>query len=178
MLSVSLSSIASKLMERILRDSIMYHLVRNSLIANEQHGFVSNKSCLTNQLVTLDSIFGAQNPGFTSVIVFMNFSKAFDKLSHRVLIKKLELYGFNLRLVIWINNFLSDSKQIVVMGDAVSNWLDVFSGVHYGSLLGLNLRLIFVINFEFLISFKMNPYYNLGNFYTFRSFWLKYLLKG
>ena len=104
----------------------------------------TNKSCLTNLLETLDSITEAQNRGFTSVIVFMDFAKAFDKVPHRALIKKLEHYGFDLRLVNWINNFLSGRRQRVVMGEAVSNWLDVLSGVPQGSVLGPLLFVIFI----------------------------------
>ena len=53
---VSLTSIVCKIMERIIRDQMMVYLVENNLISKEQHGFVNNKSCITNLLGTLDLI--------------------------------------------------------------------------------------------------------------------------
>ena len=53
---ISLTSIVCKLMERIVKDEIMKHLTTNSLIVSQQHGFVNNKSCITNLLDTLDLI--------------------------------------------------------------------------------------------------------------------------
>ena len=83
-----------------------------------------------------DSITEVQNRELTSVIVFMDFAKAFDKIPHQALIKKLVLYGFNLRLVNCFNKFLSGRRQRVVMGYSVSDWLDVLSEVPQGSVLG------------------------------------------
>jgi hypothetical protein len=69
-------------MESIVRDSIMKHLIDNKLISTEQHGFVKNKSCVTNLLATLDLITQALEDGFPIDIIFLDFAKAFDSVPH------------------------------------------------------------------------------------------------
>lgn len=141
---VSLTSVVSKVMERIIRDRMVSHLEEFNLIAREQHGFVRKKSCLTNLLEAIDAITEALSKGFTSVIIFLDFAKAFDKVCHRALIKKLELYGFNDNLLNWIAEFLKNRRQRVVLGEAVSDWCDVLSGVPQGSVIGPLLFVIFI----------------------------------
>ena len=74
------------MMERIIRDVMMDHLIDNDLIASEQHGFVLRKSCLTNLLETIDFITNAIDLGHKLVIIFLDFAKAFDKVCHKSLI--------------------------------------------------------------------------------------------
>lgn len=123
---------------------MLEHLNKHKLITYEQHGFVSSKSCLTNLLESLDIVTEAFNRGFASVIVFLDFAKAFDKVSHRALILKIRAYGFDGNLLDWLSDFLTGRKQRVVLGDVVSDWTDVLSGVPQGSVLGPLLFLLFI----------------------------------
>ena len=141
---ISLTSVICKVMERIVRDEMMSHLSRNGLISSEQHGFVRRRSCLTNLLETIDLATEALNRGFLAVLVFLDFAKAFDKLSHRALQLKLELLGFDDHLLKWLADFLKDRRQRVVLGEAMSSWLDVISGVPQGSVLGPLLFIVFI----------------------------------
>ncbi|XP_047137559.1 uncharacterized protein LOC124814052 [Hydra vulgaris] len=88
-LPISLTSVVSKVMEKIVKDSMVQHLVQNHLISTNQHGFMHNKSCTTNLIETMDFITYSLSKGNAVDVVFMNFAKAFDVVPHRYLIHKL-----------------------------------------------------------------------------------------
>ena len=141
---ISLTAVPCKMMERIVRDTMLQHLMDNNLIANEQHGFVKYKSCLTNLLETLDILSNAMNNGHAVVLIFLDFAKAFDKVCHNSLFKKLSKYGFNGKILSWLKSFLSNRKQRVVLGQNMSGWRDVTSGIPQGSCIGPLLFVIFI----------------------------------
>ncbi len=77
---VSLTSISCKLMESIIRDRLNSHLLRNLLINPSQHGFMKNKSCATNLLEFMEEITNIIDEGDPADVVYLDFSKAFDKV--------------------------------------------------------------------------------------------------
>ena len=99
---------------------------------------------MTNLLETIDLVTESLNRGFLAMIIFLDFAKAFDKLSHRALHYKLQLLGFDDHLLKWLTDFLKDRRQRVVLGSAMSSWLDVISGVPQGSVLGPLLFIVFI----------------------------------
>ena len=108
---MSLTSVPGKVMEKVVREIMENHLTKHHLITQQQHGFERRKSCLTNLLETIDCISEAWNCGFSSVVVFMDFAKAFDKVCHRALIRKLKAYGFSGCLLDWLTDFLIGRKK-------------------------------------------------------------------
>ena len=141
---VSLTSVCSKVMEGIVRDHITNHLNNNNLISSKQHGFVRSKACVTNLLECQHKVSEGIGANKSMDVLYTDFEKAFDKVSHRKLIIKLEAYGIGGNLLEWIRSFLRSRKQRVVMGAAVSTWRGITSGVPQGSVLGPLLFVVYI----------------------------------
>jgi hypothetical protein len=141
---VSLTSVPCKLLEKIVRDVVMDYLVKNNLISKQQHGFVKNKACVTNLLESTDFLTNSLARKNWVDLLFLDFEKAFDKVPHRRLLQKLEAYGVSGSILKWIEAFLRNRRQRVVLGGECSEWESVCSGVPQGSVLGLLLFVIFI----------------------------------
>ena len=141
---VALTSAICKVLEKIVCATIMSFLTRHNLITSQQHGFVRGRSCQTNIMLCLERWTRILDEGKSVDVAYFDYSKAFDKVSHRLLKTKLQAYGIEGKLYAWIEAWLSDRKQRVVVGGAKSPWLDVVSGTTQGTVLGFLLFLIFI----------------------------------
>ena len=141
---MSLLPIFSKIFERLIFDSIAVHLSNNNLLSPHQSGFRTGDSC-TNQLIYIThKILSSLESSHELRGVFLDMSKAFDKVWHKGLIFKLKRIGVSGKALLLLESFLSNRKQRVVLNGQNSDWLDIEAGVPQGSILGPLFFLIYI----------------------------------
>ena len=100
----------------------------------------------------MEEITQAIDNGDEVDIIYLDFCKAFDKDPHRRLLQKLYSYGIRGKLHLWVNEFLFDRKQRVIVNGSQSTWKNVTSGIPQGSVLGSVLFLVFINDFPDIIN--------------------------
>ena len=145
---VSLTSHIMKIYERVMKKNIMNHLVKNNLFNLGQHGFVPGKSTQTQLLVHHESIYKNMLNEMNTDVVYLDFAKAFDKVDHNILAKKIRKHYIVDKVGRWIKEFLKNRKQIVIANDEKSDEAEVISGVPQGTVLAAVLFVIMIADID------------------------------
>ena len=146
---VSLTAIPCKIMEHCIVSNIWSHLNKHSIITSKQHGFRRGMSCETQLIEATYDWTNILNKGKGQIdVILLDFSKAFDVVPHHRLLMKLYMYGITGKTHRWIEDFLGNRTQEVVVNGSKSECGMVKSGVPQGTVLGPLLFLIYINDIE------------------------------
>ena len=131
----------SKILERIMYDRLYSYLTENKILFKKQFGFRSGHSTDHALLELIDQICECFDKKKYFLGIFVDLSKAFDTVNHKILIKKLENYGICGKNLLWFKSYLSNRKQYLEYKDnfneqKTTNLLQIKCGVPQGSILG------------------------------------------
>ena len=119
---VSLTSVSGKVVEQIILGEIIWHMHGIQGIRPRQHRFVKGRSCLTNLISFYDWVTRLVDEGKAVDVVYLDFSKAFDTVSHSILLGKLAAHGLDRYTLLWVRNWLEGCAQQVVVNGVKSSW--------------------------------------------------------
>lgn len=138
---ISLLPCLSKVLEKAVSLQLAKYLEDNNILPQKQSGFRKGHSTSTALLDVVDNLLGAQDRGMVSILVLLDFSRAFDSLNINLLLSKLSFYGFDERTTKWFHSYLDSRHQFVELSmpdgsRSRSTLQPVPRGVPQGSILG------------------------------------------
>lgn len=139
---ISKLCIVMKVFERVIHNQLYSALVNS--FSSFQHGFLKGRSTTTNLILFNEFITSSMDDGMQVDVVYTDYSKAFDRIDHNILIRKLQHMGIHGDLLRWFSSYIENRTQAVVLHNYRSSWVSIPSGVPQGSLLGPLLFVIYV----------------------------------
>ena len=155
---VSILSIISKILEKVVWEQLSEYLECNNLMYDLQSGFrqsFSTDSCLIH---LSDYILNNQDKDKYTGMVVIDLQKAFDTVNHKILLTKLRALVLDQVAIKWFTSYLEDRQQIVQVGDTHSDSCSIKCGVPQGSILGPLLFLIYVNDMRAAVNCKLLLY--------------------
>jgi len=141
---IALLPCMSKVLEKIIFNNMYSFFMDNNLLTEKNSGFKLLDST-TNQLIHIvNKIYKSLEDGKDVCMVFLDVSKAFDRVDHHALLLKLQQVGICGNLLKWIESYLTDRSQRVIINGTCSDWIKINAGVPQGSILGPLLFLVYV----------------------------------
>lgn len=141
---IALLPTLSKIFEKLVKKRILAFISREGILRSAQFGFQSGKGTSDAIFSFLERLYLTVNDREAAAAVFCDLTKAFDCVSHRILLQKLEIYGFRGNCHDWFRSYLNGRVQSVAFGGSVSGSRNLGCGVPQGSVLGPILFLLYV----------------------------------
>lgn len=118
---ISVLPVLSKIFESVMQTQLLQYFTNNNLFTSQQYGFIPNRSTELAALELMDRNINAMNNNDTPFNIYLDLSKAFDSLDHKLLISKLKFYGLHEHSLKLIQNYLSERSQYVQLDSNTSN---------------------------------------------------------
>jgi retron-type reverse transcriptase len=133
---ISILTVISKIMERLLYDQLYDYLTKNEIISDDQFGFRKFHSTATSLLDSTNSWYVNMDRKMFNLVVFIDLKKAFDTVDHEILLEKMQIYGIKDKAHLLLRSYLTDRTQKCQVNGVVSSEHKLKCGVSQGSILG------------------------------------------
>ena len=141
---ISLLASFSKVFEKLMHNRVINFLDKYSILCENQYGFRPGRSCEHALLNAKDTILNSMSKKQVTLLLLIDFSKAFDLVDHSILLRKLDHYGIRGQALNWFKSYLTNRKQFVSIGSSKSSTNQILYGVPQGSILGPLLFIIYI----------------------------------
>ena len=141
---ISLIPLPGKILEHMISLRLKAYISCNNILTKNQHGFRKDHSTITSVTALLNNIYNNVNIQKDTFLIYLDLKKAFDTVSHQILINKLGGFGLDAGTVTWFNSYLGNRQQLVKFNNVTSSVLPISYGVPQGSILGPTLFALYI----------------------------------
>jgi len=126
---ISLTCVVSKIMEPTVSDWITNHLLANNILHSAQHGFLKHRSTTTKLTKCFNDWIVCVQDRYQMTVVYIDFRKALDVVSHEKLFHRLYYYGIRGNVLLWLKNFFTGRTHQNRVDSSLSDLADLSSGI-------------------------------------------------